>query len=101
MLTLAAKEIGLGNLNEKFHCGGGGMEKLNKWQLHYLSQSLTRAKRLEKQREEVYEELYKTITYPAMRLDSTIEGLQSHATDAQAIRIIDLQRRYDKRIQRE
>lgn len=77
------------------------LDALNKWQMFYLSQSLTRARRLEKQREDYYEEIYNTITYSAMRLDESLEGIQSHATDAQAIRLIEMQERHDRRIRRE
>lgn len=77
------------------------MNALNKWQLAYLSQALTRAKRLEQQREDYYKKVYATILYPSVQLDQSLMREHSHATDAQAIRLIEMQERYDRRIRRE
>lgn len=77
------------------------MNDVNKWQLFYLAQSLTRAKQLEKHREEWFESLYETIIYPSAQLDPMLERGSNPSTEAQAIRIIDLKERYDGKVQRE
>lgn len=77
------------------------MRNITEWQLYFLAESLTRAKRLEKQREEFHEELYETIIYPSVQLDQSLERVHSHATDSQAIRIVEAKERYDRKIQRE
>lgn len=77
------------------------MDELNKWQLFYLSQALTRAMKLEKQREDYYKKIDATILYPSVQLDQSLMREHSHATDAQAIRLIEMQERYDRRIRRE
>lgn len=73
-----------------------------KWQLSHLANALTRAKRLEKKRKDFHEELYETIIYPSMRTDELFRPrTMSAATDVQAIRIIELKERYDKKVQQE
>lgn len=72
-----------------------------KWQLSHLAQSLTRAKRLEKHRGMYFKEIYETIIYSSARFDDGYTRHLSSATDIQAIRIIELKERYDKRVQQE
>lgn len=73
---------------------------MTEWQLFHLAQALTRAKRLEKHREEFHEELYECIVYPSVQLD-WLEQSVNAATDAQALKIINMKERYDRKIQRE
>ncbi|MBD7985319.1 hypothetical protein H9649_12035 [Sporosarcina sp. Sa2YVA2] len=72
-----------------------------KWQLFHLSQALTRAKRMEKYRADFFEELYESIVYPSVNLDYNNPVMHSAKVDIQAIRIIQLKERYDKKIQQE
>lgn len=81
---------------------GQDRHNITKWQIFHLSQALTRAKRLEKYREEFHEELYESILYPTVHYDKEFTGnMGSPAVDIQAIRVIELKERYDRRIQRE
>ena len=72
-----------------------------KWQIFHLSQALTRAKRMEKHRAEWFEELYESIVYPSVNLDYNNPVMHSAKVDNQAIRIIGLKERYDKKVQQE
>jgi len=74
----------------------------NKWQLFHLAAALTRAKRLEAQREAFHEELYDCIVYSRVHYDREITGGGvSPATDVQAIKIIESKERYERLIQNE
>ncbi|MBE1557003.1 hypothetical protein [Sporosarcina limicola] len=78
------------------------MEGLNEWQLSHLSQALTRAKRLEKQRADFHQELYDTVLYPTVHYDKEFTGNGgSPVTDIQAIKIIEAKERYERLIQKE
>lgn len=72
-----------------------------KWQLFHLAQSFTRAKRMEKHRSEWFESLYESIVYPSVNLDYNNPVMHSAKVDNQAIRIIGLKERYDKKMQQE
>lgn len=87
-----------------FHCGGGEVKNIDEWQLFHIAQALTRAKRLEKNREVFHEELYSMIHTPTVQYGhehepSNIGGLGTKSVESQAIRIIELKERYDKKIQ--
>lgn len=73
------------------------------WWLSYLSKALTRAKRLEIQRAAYHDELYKSILYPSVPLNSLAgrKRGENPATDAQAFRIIGSKDRYEKKIKKE
>lgn len=78
-------------------------EELNitAWQLKHLAQALTRAKRLEAMRMAFRKELYECISFPTTNFDPlNPKGIKT-ATDAQAIRIIELKERYDRTIMNE
>lgn len=78
------------------------MENTNEWQLFHLAQALTRAKRLEKHREDFYEELYESILYPTVHYDKEFTGnMGNPSVDTQAIKIIEAKERYNRKIQRE
>lgn len=71
------------------------------WQLKHLAQALTRAKRLEAMRMAFHKELYECISFPTTNFDPlNPKGIKT-ATDAQAIRIIELKERYDRTIMNE
>lgn len=71
------------------------------WQLKYLAQALTRAKRLEAMRMAFHEELYDCISFPTSNFDPLNPKSIKTATDSQAIRIIELKERYDRTIMNE
>lgn len=76
--------------------------KITEWQLFHLAEALTRAMRLEKHREDFHKELYQAILYPTVHYDREFTGnMGSPAVDVQAIRIIELKERYDRKIQGE
>lgn len=84
--------------------GGGEMNErygLLKWQISHIAHGLTRAKRLEKHRADFFEELYESIVYPSANLDYNNPSTHSAKVDNQAIRIIELKERYDKKVQKE
>ena len=76
-------------------------QQKTEWQLHHLSQALTRAKRLERKRMDFHKELYLCITFASVHLDESIVREHSHATDVQAIRIIEAKQRYERMIHKE
>lgn len=76
-------------------------QKKPEWQLSLLAKALTRMRRLEKLRSDFHEELYSCIIYPSVQLDQTLERKHSHATDSQAIRIIEAKERYERLIHKE
>jgi len=78
------------------------LEVSNQWQLFYLAASLTRARRLEAQRESFHAELYDCIVYSTVHYDREFmcSGV-SPATDIQAFRIIESKDRYEELIQKE
>ena len=72
-----------------------------RWQIFHLSQALTRAKRMEKHRADWFASLYDSIVYPSVNLDYNNPVMHSAKVDNQAIRIIGLKERYDKKMQQE
>ncbi|WP_142829030.1 hypothetical protein [Planococcus soli] len=75
---------------------------ITSWQLFLIAEALTKAKRLEKYRNKFHKELYECISYPTTNYDKIGNPTTvSSATDAQAIRIIELKERYDTEVQKE
>lgn len=71
------------------------------WQLFYISEALTRAKKLEALRQSFQQELYLCIIPSSASLDPLNPSMISSATDTQAIRIVEAKDRYDRRILKE
>lgn len=73
---------------------------LTAWQLFYVANALTRAKRLEKMRLDFHQELYDSITCRTTDYEAELNPTQLNmSTEAQAIRIIEAKERYDRLIQ--
>lgn len=71
------------------------------WDLSFIANAYTRAKRLEVNRSCFHKELYEAIIIPAIRYGDDYVPGRNPSTDAQAIRIIELKERYERKIEKE
>lgn len=71
------------------------------WWLGYLAKASRRANRLERERVDFHADLYECIRYSSVPFDPLNPPRGSTATEAQAIRIIELKDRYEKKILKE
>lgn len=71
------------------------------WRLGYLAKAYTRARRLVELREEFHHELYEAIVIPGIQYGDERQHNRNPNTDAQAIRIIEMKERYEKKIKKE
>lgn len=76
-------------------------DNLVTWDLFFIANAYTRAKHLEKNRSCFHKKLYEAIIIPAIRYGDEYEPGRNPSTDNQAIRIIELKERYERKIQKE